>query len=65
MTLQRKICDHVYDSVSKSVWSFVSTVTYDTVWASVYDPVSDVAFGSIEDAVDNKLKTYDFTTKNK
>jgi hypothetical protein len=65
MILQRKICDHVYDSISKSVWGFVSDVTYDTVWASVYDPVSDVAFGCIEDAVSNKLKTYEFTTKNK
>ena len=69
MTLQQKISDSVMDSVYYSV---NKSVRY-TVWASVnksvnnstYAVVYNLASGPITNSVANKLKTYDFTTKNK
>ena len=51
----------VGDSVETSIWTSV----YDSVWKSVSTSVYCSANDDVRHAVTNKLKTYDFTTKNK
>ena len=53
MNLEQKI----NDSVMYSVWGSVDK--------SVWDSVEDSAYNSVNNDVRDKLKTYDFTTKNK
>ena len=76
MNLEQKINDSVmysvWGSVDKSVWDSVedsvSVSIMDSVrirvWHSVYNSADSVN-SVVRDTVNNKLKTYDFTTKNK
>jgi hypothetical protein len=73
MTSHQKIsdsvCEYVYDSAYAYVYNSVNNDVSSDVWNSVFRYVSDAATkpwldNSVINAIDNKLKTYDFTTKN-
>ncbi len=66
MTLEQKINKSEHDSVSNAVMDSVRGAVYlrDTS-VSVYESICYSVTDPISTTVDNKLKTYDFTTKNK
>lgn len=69
-SVSNSVCEYVYDCVYAYVYNSVNNDVSSDVWNSVFRYVSDTVTkpwldNSVIHAIDNKLRTYDFTIHNK